>query len=701
MEGVENEPSTLATKDSSKSVEKESVNLRQGTSLIPKACESCRIRKIRCNKVTTCSNCVIASLSCKPATRNTESKPQRSAPASYYEKHFSRINENLLDIKNTLRDLSKAATPNVSIPSHVPSVKASTFVAEECVFEGDSSFCSYSVQATRSAEAEISASVAQPGHQTTEISESLSSLKSLLGGEGKYTKTDDLSFPSFPTGVTSADVELPPMSLVLKCLKRSSSKAVYFPTKPLPSGHVTLMCGMLMYLLEEYLAADDPEFPPADCQQYIKLCQTKFCAGLQTYECMTTPTLENIRESNCSSFSAIRPDGRDRSFLSSYIGAIAMRAQEESRPSPCWTLVAVGARLCLILGYHRKEVLARDPHAEVKRHAFWVLYMMDKAQTLNLGRVSSFPDHDIDADMFTLTENLITRPWDLVWCQIIEISRVMGRIYDELYSVRAQNALPDSKSQMIEVLHTALSSSLIEIKKIDTTKSVYKEDLEIIIRAFDLVYYSSLTLLYGAKNTLSVTTQINSRQFEAAKSSLQCHIKNSSLFPFPSSEAMRSKFYVDWFGCSLPSRVVLYLPFTPFLVIFTHSIASRSQEDIELMTQTLLSLEPARAISEAGARLHQVCSVFLQVAKAFNKSQQASFGSFDAQDNSFTFPPVDNGVPGYNFVGELGFPFSDNGFGIRNTDMQNMSLFLDTFVSDRQTGDGIWDVGYSEASGSG
>lgn len=118
------------------------------------------------------------------------------------------------------------------------------------------------------------------------------------------------------------------------------------------------------------------------------------------------------------------------------------------------------------------------------------------------------------------------------------------------------------------------------------------------------------------------------------------------------------------------------------------------------MTQTLVSLEPVRPISEAGARLHQVCSVFLRVAKAFNKSQQVSFGSFDAQDNSFTFPPVDNGVSGYNFAGELGFPFSDNPFGIRNMDMQNMSQFLDTFLSDRQTGSEMWDVNFSEPSGS-
>lgn len=143
-----------------------------------------------------------------------------------------------------------------------------------------------------------------------------------------------------------------------------------------------------------------------------------------------------------------------------------MRAQEQSRPSLCWTLVAAGARLCLILGYHRKEVLAGDPQAETKRHTFWVLYMMDKTQTLNLGRVSIFPDHDIDAEMFTPNQTPGYLPWDLVWIQLIEISRVMGRIYDELYSVRAQHTQPDTKSEMIERLYVALSNSLVNIKKV-------------------------------------------------------------------------------------------------------------------------------------------------------------------------------------------------------------------------------------------
>lgn len=143
-----------------------------------------------------------------------------------------------------------------------------------------------------------------------------------------------------------------------------------------------------------------------------------------------------------------------------------MRAQECSRPSLCWTLVAAGAKLCLILGYHRKEVLARDPQAETKRHVFWVLYMMDKTQTLNLGRVSSFNDHDIDAEMFTPNQDPGILPWDLVWVSLIEISRIMGRIYDELYSVRAQHAHPETKSKMIDELYVDLSNSLVNIKKV-------------------------------------------------------------------------------------------------------------------------------------------------------------------------------------------------------------------------------------------
>jgi hypothetical protein len=228
-----------------------------------------------------------------------------------------------------------------------------------------------------------------------------------------------------------------------------------------------------------------------------------------------------------------------------------------------------------------------------------------------------------------------------------------------------------------------------------------------IVDASDFIYYSCLTQLYEAESSQAGPTQISSRHFEAARKSLQCHVENGKLWP--QGGVLRCKFYCDWWVLTSDSspipasnpfsdvwyRVILYFSFTPFLVVFTHCIASHSHEDVDLLSQALDALEPVRNLSESGDRLYQVCSVFLRVAKAVNQSQQLSFGNYDSINNSFTFPaPSDDRLGNFQAPENLGFPFPfhDTGLGFRNSDVQQMSQFLDTFLVEQQTEDGLWNV---------
>lgn len=150
-----------------------------------------------------------------------------------------------------------------------------------------------------------------------------------------------------------------------------------------------------------------------------------------------------------------------------------MKAQEESRPSLCWTLVSAGARLCQTLGYHREAVVAQDlPRlAESKRHAFWMLYMIDKTLSLNLGRPSSFPDNDIDVKLFSPGPDSRFRPWDHAFLAFIEFSKLQGRIYDELYSSQAQKALPETRTQVVQTLSKDFFSWHTDFKEVSFSEN--------------------------------------------------------------------------------------------------------------------------------------------------------------------------------------------------------------------------------------
>ena len=145
-----------------------------------------------------------------------------------------------------------------------------------------------------------------------------------------------------------------------------------------------------------------------------------------------------------------------------------MKAQEESRPALCWTFVSAGARLCQTLGLHRETVVSRDPPrlAEAKRHAFWMLYMIDKTLSLNLGRPSCFPDHDINVALFSATADPRFRPWDHAFLAFIEFSRLQGRIYDDLYSIRAQAQSSSHRANIVDELSAKFFTWHLEFKKV-------------------------------------------------------------------------------------------------------------------------------------------------------------------------------------------------------------------------------------------
>jgi hypothetical protein len=151
-----------------------------------------------------------------------------------------------------------------------------------------------------------------------------------------------------------------------------------------------------------------------------------------------------------------------------------MKAQADARPALCWTIVSTGARLCQSLGYHREAEVARDPPelADAKRHVFWMLYMIDKIMSLNLGRASSFPDYDIDVEIFVLNRDLSFCAWDTVLVAFIELCKLQGQMYDELYSARARRQSPEIRSRIIDERASSLFAWHVGLKRVKSTSYI-------------------------------------------------------------------------------------------------------------------------------------------------------------------------------------------------------------------------------------
>ncbi|KAH8762821.1 fungal-specific transcription factor domain-containing protein [Hyaloscypha finlandica] len=657
---------------------------RRDTSFLPKS--------IRCDKTSPCSSCRTAHLTCgATSTAATAETPANAPPAtqlappaftsSSEESHLSLIQETLNEIKDRLGKLEQSQQePKSPFEIHIVATERNASFGATAIFQNEPSFNNQSALASISAE--LSAEEANVTEFNMEIQSSLVSLKSRLQGQNVPSSVNNLYFPCSSSRLSTQNVELPPVSIVIAALKKAAvklpavilhngfrdhmmledlCKKVYLPTRPYSKGEITLLNGLLFYLLDTYSQENSPDLSSSECAAYAKICEKNFCDGIQEYECLVTPTLENIQ---CLMMGA-------------------MKAQADARPALCWTVVSTGARLCQSLGYHRESEVARGPpeFADAKRHVFWMLYMIDKIMSLNLGRASSFPDYDIDVEIFVLNRDLSFCAWDMVLVAFIELCKLQGQMYDELYSARARRQSPEIRSSIVDERASSLFAWHVGLKKIDTQHAQDSNDLNLIISWSDFFYYYILTLLYGAKTSPAAATHISSERYQAARMALQCHVENCAKLSANKTPSMRV--YSGW--------VLLFSSFTPFLVVFTHSIASHSQGDVELLSQVLQTLKAGRNISAATNQLYEDCKAFLRFATAFVRSTQNSFGSYNQEDDSVTFPLMgtsDCNIPEFDAAG---------GFESMQDDLLPMSAFLGTYLGENQAMSGFWNIDFSQS----
>ena len=70
---------------------------------------------------------------------------------------------------------------------------------------------------------------------------------------------------------------------------------IYFPSEPVPAGSITLMHGLLYFIIRDYLHDDDDALALFDCASYVDLCEQNFRLGLQSHEIIVNPTLEKAQ----------------------------------------------------------------------------------------------------------------------------------------------------------------------------------------------------------------------------------------------------------------------------------------------------------------------------------------------------------------------------------------------------------------------
>ncbi|KKA22872.1 C6 transcription factor [Rasamsonia emersonii CBS 393.64] len=585
-------------------------------------CDNCRARKIKCDKRSPCSNCRASNTVCHTANRPKEHR-QRILISSQYEKKIEAIESRLARIEGLIQNLAAHSAASPSRPSvtlgpsyspHQETLSSSGGPAERnssagktnTAFEGDSSLRAHSVHASRVVEHAMRSDASVD--RSPEMQEALAALRTLIEKQHALSINQDWRFPNQPANaaIDLSSVKMPSLSSVvtlLRLCKESHNfldlpfldfdqfnelcKKIYFAVEDYSLAAFTLVNGGLYYLFLEVGMLWGRNVP--ESQESAAICRANFEYALGRFDIFTAPTFENIQALLLGASYAI----------------------DISRPSLCWALTSTAARLCQTLGYHRSVASPDDRKLDIqlKKRMFWYTYILDKSLSLRLGHSSTLQDFDITLDLPELSPDTRLSMWEVMYQHWIRIGRFQGRIYEELYSPQA---LSGSSAEMTRRAKSIISDMQMwyrEILQIDPSRAYNPAYYEAAITSCEIMYYSLLTLVYRTipPGPTDSSTIFNNECIETARLALKAHQRNSERYKDSNSYIWHG--YISW--------ILMNCPFTPFLVLFCHAIATADTSDLRRLGEFVSSLQSAAEVAEAAEKFCRLCHVFHRVAELY------------------------------------------------------------------------------------
>ncbi|RSL52221.1 hypothetical protein CEP54_011019 [Fusarium duplospermum] len=420
------------------------------TSIVPRACRNCRIRKIRCSREIPCANCITSKITCQESTKDAtrRSANARSVPEKDQESSIESLRKRVTALEQQLSKLSsgrntqapEATTSTVLSPIVVqPTPQQSPCHIDLASLEGDSSFRKQALLATDITEFGSLAGIGSP-----QVVDKISGLRKLL-----ERKTSDLDSPQPREWKQSAGValqeNLPPADFVIRLLRAAQEQVedlcrrVYFPVQAVTVGELTLLSSMLAVILCVFQSFPRPEFSDQEIAKYEAACKESRLTGIETYE--------------------------------------SLAAQTEGDLALQWRLSSTAARHCLVLGYHREHVVASMPpdEAERVRRLFWRIYFSDKSTVLSLGRTSTIQDLDVDIEPCVISSDPGREPWDTSMWMFIDYARIQASIYENLCSPASRRRSTEDRQIIVDETATQLSAWHESWNHLATSKAYNKK----------------------------------------------------------------------------------------------------------------------------------------------------------------------------------------------------------------------------------
>ncbi|KAK1840417.1 fungal specific transcription factor domain-containing protein [Colletotrichum chrysophilum] len=602
-----------------------------------RSCDTCRSRKIRCDREQPCSHC---SSSNTPCTYTDKLKPRekktRILLTSQYEKKIDQIDRRLEQVVGLLQTLPLNAeqTAHASLSSTGGSpgtLPADAGLEASSVMEGESSLAAQFTFADdfmqKVARGE-SPSCTNPGG---ELQENLKVLSQIVSSYKQHAVTDESVYPHarLVHRPSFHGCELPPIQETVAVIRVAESQRLAgtgWIYEYLPMQQFSKTC-LEVYFSEQYTETDFI-IVTAGLHSIFK-DYSNIVSGEEKERCLKHANLCRAHLETALSGLPLHLPATSKTIIALVFGAT--HSIELSKPFLAWSLSSKASELCQSLGYHRAASVdnGNEEDVRLKKLLFWSTYFIDKSLSLRLGRASTIPEWTITTSRPSVTD-FHQQPAMAYFVLWVETARCQGNIYEMLYG-------PDSVIQPDDVRQARvqrLVSDLGELEKatqetnrkwIQESKTKAGEDLIDFYAASDeTLRLSLLTMVHrAAPRPPGSTTTFSLDCVVAARSSLEKHrqcvgiIKKSGNTYFPA--------YFQW--------SLLFAPFVPYIVMFCHVIETQDQTDLDRLGDFSCSIQNAAQVSEAAFKafhlfhtLHGIAVRYLELCAAHPQNGQRKAG---------------------------------------------------------------------------
>ncbi|KAK4112867.1 hypothetical protein N656DRAFT_731328 [Canariomyces notabilis] len=626
---------------------------------VPRACDACRVRKIRCDRESPCAHCVQSKIECTQSKTRQREKRTRVLLSRQYENKIDSIDRRLGAVVGLLEELrtklpsrtpasSGGASTTKSSPlnpvtaishgSHAtPISRASPAGISGPVVEGESSLTAHSAFAKDLLQKVVSK------ESRPEFRERIDDLHHMVEVMKLQPAADEMAYPlAKPMSlVVRGGCQLPPIEKTLEVLKLAkchSQHSIAWIFELFKGNNFPETC-LSVHMADEY-EYHTPRFTIGNALlHYLFLTYSYVIPEKRDdYLGMSRICATNI-ETALSNLPLHLPASEDM-ITALCLGVFT--AVELAKASLAWTLSSKASELCQALGYHRigtyKNSLPDD--AERKQTLFWIVYTLDKSLSLRLGRSSTIQEYDItlpgprEDGPGVRPKEASTSAWFDIW---VSISRLHGQIYELLYC-------PEALAQPREVREFRMQLLVGRLDQLDAltyqtraawvnhSKNVLSENItDFVTLSDDVLHLSTRTLILRAvPNPAGCPTTFTETCIQAAQDTLARHQECMAVIERTRDPGMLAA-YMNW--------TILYAPFVPFIVLFCHVIETKDSMDLGRLEAFNASVQPHHATSEAVDKLRHLFQILYSVAAQYVHSVGGG-GSREEQQANQVDPPL-------------------------------------------------------------